>query len=218
LKQNGYKSNAIIATYSGYYNSKDAYKSIGFEKTLFLEESDNFKSRKGDKKIFDGDVYDYAVHQLKKQNLKAPYLYYILGMYGHFPYDRNLALRPDIVTTTHKDKRVGRIANQFYYRTKALAKYIETILTFDPDAIIFVSSDHIPPILTNGIKYKRQKNENIALLLNRGELVDINGRNYYDIPRLIWKLLKNDNSQLKNIDDKIYQEIYFKSLSQSLQP
>ncbi|MCK5539138.1 MAG: sulfatase-like hydrolase/transferase, partial [Bacteroidales bacterium] len=217
LKHNGYKSKADIATYSGYYNSKDAYKSIGFDEAVFLEESNDFEIRVGDKKIFDGDLYDYNLRTLKKQNLKTPYLHYALGMYGHFPYDRNLEFRPDIITTTHKDKRIHRIANQFYYRTKALANHIDNILSADPSSIIFVASDHLPPLLTNGIKYTRSQTDNIGLLLIDGKTININGLRYYDIPRLIWKLLKNNNEELTKINAKVYEEIYFKALSESLQ-
>ena len=217
LKQNGYKTKATIGSYSGYYNSKDAYKSIGFDKTIFLEESDDFQLIDGDERIFDGDLYDYNLRKLKEENIKTPYLNYVLGMYGHFPYERNLNLRPDIVTTTYKDLRIHRIANQFYYRTKTLVNYMDNILSYDPSAIIFVSSDHLPPLLTNGIKYTKSQTENIALLFVDGKAIDINGRHYYDIPRLIWKILNNDKKELKKIDTKVYEEIYFKALSESLQ-
>ncbi len=215
LKDNGYNTHANIATFSSYYNSKDGYKSIGFDKTIFLEESDDFKLRNGDKHIFDGDVYTYNIQTLKKKNLKSPYLLYTLGMYGHFPYDRNLKLRPDVITTTHKDKRINKVANQFYYRTKALADYIENILSFDPNSIIFVTSDHLPPLFNNGIKYSKSQKENIALLLVNGKKINIDGLHYYDIPRVILQYLNNDNKKLSSIDSKTYKDIYFKELSES---
>ena len=217
LKQNGYHTHATIATNSGYFNSKDAYKSIGFDETIFLEERDDFQQKAGDKHNFDGDVYDYNIKKLKEQKLKTPYLHYTLGMYGHIPYDRNLALRPDIITTTHKDKRVQRVANQFYYRTKALAHYIDAILSFDADAIIFISSDHLPALLNNGITYTKPQAENIALLLVDGKAVNIQGKHYFDIPRVIWKILQNDDIAFQEIDAKSREEIYFKALSESLQ-
>ena len=217
LKKNGYKTRANIATNSSYFNSNNAYRSIGISEVMFLEENDDFELRVGDKKIFDGDIYNYNLHELKEQNLKTPYLHYTLGMYGHFPYDRNLVLRPDIITTTHNDERINRIANQFYYRTNALAKYIDKILSADPLSIIFIASDHLPPILTNDIKYTKPKTENIALLLIDGKTIDINGLYYYDIPRVIWKQLKNDNVKLEKIDSKTYEDMYFKALSESLQ-
>ena len=216
LKKNGYSTHATIATYSGYYNSKDAYKSIGFDTIRFLEESSDFSRREGDRKIFDGDLYDDNIAALKRKTFHRPYLNYVLGMYGHFPYDRNLKLRPDVITVTHKDPRVRRITNQFYYRTKALAKYINQILALDPTAIIFVSSDHIPPIISKDIKYVKSQFENIALLLVGGKTIDINHYHQYDIPRIIWKRLTDDQSALQAIDDKTYETIYFKTLSKGL--
>ena len=86
---------------------------------------------------------------------------------------------------------MDRVANQFYYRTKALANYIDNILSVDPSSIIFITSDHLPPLLNNGIKYIKEKKENISLLLIDGKRIDINDLYYYDIPRLILKLLKS---------------------------
>ncbi len=217
LKRNGYRTFATIATGSCYYNSKDAYKSIGFDKTVFLEESDGFDDKKSDVKIFDGDMFEYDISVIKSKKLKKPYLLYSLGMYGHFPYKRDLLRHPDVIETTHKDRRVHKIANQFYYRTKALAEYIDTILKLDPKSIIFVCSDHLPPLLGDGIEYEKDKMQNIALLLFEGKPIDIDGYRYYDIPRLILKLLQGDDLKLKKIDDKTYEKIYFKVLSQSLQ-
>jgi len=217
LKKNGYSTYANIATYSGYYNSKEAYHSIGFDETIFLEESDDFQKNEDEEKIFDGDVYDYNIKKLKSNSYKKPYLHYTLGMYGHFPYERNIKKRVDVISTSYPDKRVERIANQFYYRTKALTKYIDNILEFDPNSIIYVTSDHIPPLLTNGVKYTKPQTENIAFLVVDGKAVDVNRRHYNDIPRLIWKLLRDDKTKLNEIDTVTYENIYFKALSESLE-
>jgi len=216
LKQNGYHTYANIATFSGYYNSKDAYKSIGFDNIDFLEESRDFTKREGDKHIFDGDVYNYIIKKIDKKYYKKPYLLYLLGMYGHFPYDRNKKLRPDIIKTNYKDKRISKIANQFYYRTKALGEYIDKILLKDPHSIIFVSSDHLPPLLNHGVEYKRTSKENIALLLVNGKAVDIDGFNYYEIPRIIINLLNNKSKQIKKIEDKKLEDLYFKTISDGI--
>jgi phosphoglycerol transferase MdoB-like AlkP superfamily enzyme len=216
LKQNNYSTYATIATNSSYFNSKSAYKSIGFDKSIFLEEQDDFHQNEGDEKIFDGDVYAYNMNHI--QRLKKPFLHYTLGMQGHFPYSRNLALRPDIVSTTFHDKRVHKIANQFYYRTKALAKYIHDILAYDPHSIIYITSDHIPPLLTNGVIYTKEKMTNIALLLIDGKQQNIEGYHYHDIPRILYKALCHDTSKLTKLDTKTEEDIYFKILSESLQP
>ena len=217
LKKNGYHTYAIIATYSGYYNSKEAYKSIGFDNTVFLEECKDFHKSDDDQKIFDGDMYRYILKKIHNKTYKKPFFCYALGMYGHFPYDRNLKKRADMINTTHKDKRVQKIANQFYYRTKALSEYLDAILKNDPNSIIYISSDHIPPLLTNGVSYLKSKKENISLLLINGKPIDVSKSHYYDIPRKIYGLINNDSAKLKNIDNNLYEDIYFKELSESLQ-
>ncbi len=138
-------------------------------------------------------------------------------MYGHFPYDRNLEKRADVISVSHKDKRVERIANQFYYRTKALALYIDTILKYDPASIIFVTSDHLPPLLTSEVKYTKSQMKNIAFLVVNKKAVDVSGQNYYQIPRVIWRVLDGNDFELNVIDTKIEEDIYFKVLSESLE-
>lgn len=216
LKHNGYSTVATIATYSGYYNSQAAYTSIGFDDIRFLEDRDDFQKSEGDKKIFDGDLYKYNIRLLETALKKEPYLLYSLGMYGHFPYARNLAQRPQRITTTHPDARVERIANQFFYRTKALASYIKDILEKDPHSVIFVSSDHIPPILDKNIEYKLDKFQNISLLLIDGKPVDISGYHYYEIPQVIVSILNRKKPQNRQLSKRQEEEIYFKILSESL--
>ncbi len=216
LKLNGYKSRAVIASTSNYFNSKQAYQSIGFDDIIFLEEVDSFKINKSDSRIFDGEVYDYNINNLKSKNIEQPYFSYVLGLYGHFPYDRNIKDRPSVITASHSDKRIERIANQFYYRTKALGNYIDNILRMDPKAIIYVSSDHLPPLLTNGLRYKKNLKNNIAMLLIDGKSIDINNLSYFEIPRLLINTLSNSKVKLNKFDSKQEEELYFKVLSESL--
>jgi len=152
LKANGYRALGTIATGFGYFNSKQAYKSLGLTDVVYLEEMG--LPRPGD-------------------------LNYLLGMYGHMPYDRNPVLRPDIIHATNpENETLNRIANQFYYRTRALAAYLEELLTIDPDSIIYVTSDHLPPIFGQTLRYAGDNYTNIALMLDSGEHIDVSGRHY----------------------------------------
>ena len=214
LKKNGYHTYATIATSSIYYNAKSAYKSLGFDDVQFLEETDDFHRQKNDSKIFDGDLYSYNIKQLHKNKFQQPYVSYLLGMYGHFPYNRNLKSRPDRIQTSATDDRIKRITNQFFYRTEALGTYIKSILSFDPHAIIFVSSDHLPPLFDKTIQYKLDKKTNIALLYCDQPL-DIISRYYYDIPRVIFHLLQKQNTKIEPLQKKQMRELYFKILSES---
>ena len=216
LSEQGYSNYASIATSSEYFNSIAAYGSIGLKHLQFLEETPSYSIRKGDAHIFDGDLFDYNIKRIKSFPKNKPYLLYTLGMYGHIPYQRN-KVRPSIIFPSTKDHRVKRIANQFYYRTKALAKYIDEILTIDPHAIIYISSDHLPSILNAGIKYKKERKINIALLLIDGKNVPINGLRFYQVPRYLWHYLNDTHTEFKdNHSREEEKNVYFKALSQSL--
>jgi phosphoglycerol transferase MdoB-like AlkP superfamily enzyme len=216
ISQAGYQTYASIATSSEYFNSISAYGSIGLKHLEFLEETPNYKPKEGDAHIFDGDLFDYNIQRIKTFPIDKPYVFYTLGMYGHIPYQRN-KIRPSIIFPSSKDHRIKRIANQFYFRTKALAKYIDQILALDPSAIIYVSSDHLPSILNSGIRYKKDKKYNIALLLIDGKNVPIDGLKYYQVPRYLWQILHSNHQKFKNIYTKKEEKsFYFKVLSESI--
>lgn len=214
LKDNGYEVLALSASGPEYFNKKLAYRSLGIVGAHFLEDSGLKKY--GDRHIFDGDLFDYNIKiimDMMKYSSK-PIFNYVLGVYGHMPFARNIDIRPDVIQTTSNDKRIHRISNQFYYRTKALAKYIKTLIEIDPSSIIYITSDHLPGILGNNIQYIKDKNVNISLLFNAGEHVNVSGRYYYEIPWLIWDILteeENDRTLMVNMED-----LYYKALAESL--
>ncbi|SFV71624.1 Cyclic beta-1,2-glucan modification transmembrane protein [hydrothermal vent metagenome] len=214
LNRHGYQNYASIATSSEYFNSILAYKSIGLEHFEFLEETKDFEIREGDKHIFDGDLFAYNLKKIQALPKDKPYLFYTLGMYGHIPYERN-KLRPSIIFPSSEDHRIKRIANQFYYRTRALGKYIDEILALDPHAIIYVSSDHLPAIVNDGIKYKKDRKVNIAFLLVEGKNISLDGLPFYHVPRYIWELL-NERKFIDKHDRDAEKSLYFKVLSESL--
>ena len=220
LRDYDYFTSAMIATDSYCFNSRNAYKSIGFEQTIFLEEDQEFKKTPGDKRIFDGDVYEYNLKKLKSslQNGKKPILNYILGMYGHASYRRNIDERPDVIESSHPDKRIDRVANQFYYRTKSLAYFLDQLIQIDPHSIILVISDHLPPLLNNNIEYKKDKYDNIALLLSDTRKTDISGKKYFEIPWIIWDILSGANNRhgIRNITNLEMQTIYFQILAECM--
>lgn len=190
LKANGYRALGTIATGFGYFNSKQAYKSLGLTDVVYLEEMG--LPRPGDRRVFDGDLFQANLRRVSKHiaDGKGPIFNYLLGMYGHMPYDRNPVLRPDVIHATNlENATLNRIANQFYYRTRALAVYLEELLTIDPDSIIYVTSDHLPPIFGQTLRYAGDNYTNIALMFDAGERVDVSGRRYYEIPWLLWDRL-----------------------------
>ena len=212
-----YNAIATVATGSKYYNSRQAYRSMGFREVRFLTETKDFVKVKGDDLIFDGDLLADNLVQVRKHLGKGrgPIFNYVLGMYGHFPYNRNLQRRPDVIEIVGKDETFKRVANQFYYRTKALAEYLQELSRIDPQSLVLVISDHLPPLLNEGAEYIKGNHANIALFLNGGVAEDISGRKYYQLPWLIWDHLTGKPIE-RNITDTDMETMYFKVLAESI--
>jgi len=219
LKQQGYQASATIAPGKEYYNTVLAYESLGFAEVEFLQDDKSFPETPGDHRIFDGDVFDYNLAKLKTRTEKGegPVLNFILGMYAHYPYRRNKKLRPDLIEVRPNIDKAERIVNQFYYRTRALGNYITNLLEADPDCLICVVSDHLPPVVTDFWRYDYQadKQVNIAMMLNGSEIVDISGLRYYEIPWLIWDLLAGQ-LRSREISPEDMEKFYFETMRSSV--
>ena len=217
LRSQNYYAQATIAPSSEYFNSKRAYQSLGFDKVLYLQDDNLLKRDSDDETIFDGDLLDYNLKFIINHMAtnRQPLFNYVLGMYGHLPFERNIKKRPDVVSNVHSDERLSRITNQFYYRTKALAMYLDQLTRIDPNAIIFITSDHLPSILGSQIHYKLNNKMNIALMLNGGKNSEINNKGLYQIPWLIWDKLSFQSLD-RAMDESKMDELYFTLLSQSL--
>ncbi len=216
LDKCGYTTIATIASTSAVYNSQQAYTSLGIQDIVFLGEDEEMLKKAYDKDIFfDGDVFDYNLQRIIPiLQQKRPLLNYILGIYGHAAYGRDKEKRPDVFTIkTSKD--MLSIINQFYYRTRALADYLEKLRELDPTALIYITSDHLPPILGHNIHYKFDKYVNIALLLNAGKPVDVSGKKYYQIPWLIWDILTETQTERPK-DPNELSNLYWKVLTKSV--
>ncbi|RLA08912.1 MAG: hypothetical protein DRQ51_00740 [Gammaproteobacteria bacterium] len=217
LNKNNYKSMAIIGATPTYFNSRVAYKSLGFDEVLFLQDDKNFNKNTGDIYVFDGDLFKLNLKKIKKHlsTGSQPLFNYVLGIYGHMPYHRNKQKRPDIIKiSNHKNSNTTNISNQFYYRTYALSQYIKSILSIDSNAIILIASDHIPPILSNTIKYKYNKFINVAILMDGTTPINISGSKHYELPHIVYDIL---TQKPKNTDiDKKMQQLYYKALYQSI--
>jgi len=217
LKNNNYQTIATIATGKGYFNSVKAYKSLGFEKVYFLEEEKDYIEKNGDKHIFDGDVFKYNIYKIQEllSSNNLPIFSYVLGMYGHFPYDRNKQKRMDIINIKQKDGNIKKILNQFYYRTEAIGNYIKKLQEISPNSIIYITSDHLPPLLNDDIKYKYNKHINISILLKDDKIINVTGKKYYEIPWLIWDILIQNKTK-RTINDVLMQKLYFKAMAESI--
>ena len=144
-----------------YYNRLKAYKTIGFSDMKF---GDRYTKIQGGIKtddapagwLFDGSLYKQNIEMVKDLLAKGqPIFNYVLTAYGHYPFERDENKRPDMTSIESVPDEVNRLVNQMYYRVKALDHYVKALKDIDPDALIVIVGDHLPPLTNGRKKYDR---------------------------------------------------------------
>ncbi len=205
LAKGGYHTMATNAYKPDFFNSINAYKGLGFKKSYYPREY--AKGREtylttgdvtGEKYMFDGELLrqnlDF-IREWKKANPGVPLFNYINSIYGHFPHQMNAEKRPTLIDVKGaiKDGHLESCINQFYYRTEALAGFLNEIKTDDPESLVILISDHLPWVY--GIEtYKKlgyaAKEKNFDLInrvffFQAGKAVQYETIHHYDVPDLI---------------------------------
>lgn len=211
LSQAGYRTTVSNGYDPSFFNAVNAYKGIGFTEQFFpIEFSPNSPTylAMGD---ITGEIYMFD-SVLFSENLKfvaehlqnkphQPLLNYVLTMYGHSPHVLNKTKRPQITKLIAKlqDPQLERVANQFFYRSEAIADYVEGLLAIDRESLIIIVSDHLPPL--QGLGTYRQlgylDNRQNSLYLNRlivvenGVVTALPTIHHYDIPQVVLNYLSS---------------------------
>jgi phosphoglycerol transferase MdoB-like AlkP superfamily enzyme len=220
LAQAGYSTMASNSFEPNYFNATKAYSGIGFENIYFPVEYANVRATYltiGDESedegyIFDGDLFDQNlgfVAKTLRENPGRPLLNYVLGIYGHAPHDIDTQRRPLVlsVNTSHRDQQLLRASNQYWYRTQAIAHYVRALIKLDPQSLIVIVSDHLPPLDEGEKSYQDfgylnnvtdAKHLNRILVVEDGKVVRHNLIHHYDVPSLIYDYLTNQSFCAKN--------------------
>jgi len=206
LSQGGYQTTVTNSFVPDFYNSTNAYAGIGFDKIYFPQEyavaRDTYFSN-GDVTdemyIFDGVLLSqnlaYISKQIKEQK-DTPIFNYILSIYGHTPHGINTDKRPKVITvdSSLKDEQLTNSINQFHYRTKAIAEYINALIQVDPKSLIILVSDHLPALTYGPNSYKELQyldggeeaiHMNRIYIIEDGVATQYNTIHHYDIPRIV---------------------------------
>ena len=221
LGENGFESFCSCTTVPGIYNSDRAYASLQFDHVLYKGEENSYLISPPDDESW---FYDGA---LFKQNLEfldtkpagnKPYLNYIMSIYGHTPHGRDKKLRPDVLFPTHADSgdsasdMITDACNQCYYRTHELSLFLDKMMEQDPDSIIILFSDHMPPIDNGSLEYFGSKDGNWKkvpyLMFDRGELVTAPADSLYDLHYLVLHSLGAEKDLLKPSDELLTERYY----------
>jgi phosphoglycerol transferase MdoB-like AlkP superfamily enzyme len=207
----GYRTVASIATSPKYYNSTLAYQGMGFREQYFPKEfvpkSDTYlelDDTVGKQHLFDGSLLsqNHAFISGETEE-KRPVLNYVLGMYGHHYFYRNEEKRPPVISTGSGVDEIERLVNQYHYRTKAIADYLEALMKDGREHMIVIVSDHLPT-LVKGIRGRdlydelgylnnvpRSKFHNQLIIVRNGQFVKYEKMQHFNIYRVVLDYLSD---------------------------
>jgi phosphoglycerol transferase MdoB-like AlkP superfamily enzyme len=214
LAQAGYSTIVSNAFEPNYFNGTKAYTGIGFEKIYFPREygsaSPSYLTARNvsddEQYMFDGDLFDQNlafIAQTLHDRPGQPILNYVVGTYGHEPHDIDTEKRPLLLSmnSAHKDEQLLRAMNQYWYRTQAIAHYLRALIKLDPNSLIIIVSDHLPP-LDRGLKsyndfryldnVQDSTHLNRILVVEKGKLVRRKTIHHYEIPFLVYGYLTSN--------------------------
>ena len=150
----GYRTVATQSYKPDFFNSEKAYRSLGFQETNFptafagsrptylqYDDTEHY--------IFDGDLLTQNLAYVQKlMTGDRPFLNYVLGVYGHLPHETDVKRFPPKVDVVGvgKNSQTYLAIQQFYYRAGAVADYVQKLRELDPNGLIVIISDHLPPL------------------------------------------------------------------------
>jgi len=214
LRQAGYATYASNAYMPDYFNTIKAYTGIGFDKIYFAREfapdRETYLTAQNISEdedfLFDGDLFDQNlafVARTLKGHPGQPILNYVLTIYGHEPHDIDTDRRPLVLSMNapHQDLQLLRAANQYWYRTQAIAAYVRGLIKLDPNSLIILVSDHVPPLDEGTDSYEDFRyldniddsiHMNRILVVENGKVVRHQTIHHYQVPSLIYDYLTQE--------------------------
>jgi phosphoglycerol transferase MdoB-like AlkP superfamily enzyme len=207
LQLAGYQTMASNAYKPSFFNTPKGYKGMGFAKMYFPREYVNDSSSYltiGDTSGEDGYMFDGTVFAenlefiapLIKDKTNPPLFNYVLTIYGHMPHILNEQKRPKILkmVSAFKDPHLEMSANQLFYRSEAVADYVNRLLEIDEKSLIILVSDHVPPGLFGRVSYEKMRylnNKDDFIHMNRimviedGKVKKLATIHHYDVPAMV---------------------------------
>lgn len=206
----GYHSSASNAYKPNFFNAIAGYQGAGFSASYFPKEFSPagdtylaFGDPGVEEYLFDQELFEQNLAYVEKylrENPEKPLFNYLMTIYGHTPHILNPEIRPEHIEliSDYSDDHLSRSTNQFYYRTEAIAKYVKSLISLDPDSLIILISDHVPPLRNGPNTYealaymdgaKDAYYHNRLAIINRGQPKVWPLIHHYDIPAMILNYL-----------------------------
>ena len=206
LEKAGYRTVATNAYKPNFFNALPAYQGLGFGEIYFPTEYSGsrdsyFSANDGSKDdfLFDGSLFKQNLAFVARalgEHEPRPLFNYIMAIYGHTPHDLDEPLRPERLQleSDYQDDHLHRAANQYYYRTEAIAEYVSKLLELDSNSLIIIVSDHVPPLRNGPNTYRElaymdniedSYYYNKLLIIDNGQPVVYNRMRHFDFPDVV---------------------------------
>jgi hypothetical protein len=221
LQKSGYQTISSRGFKPFFFNSIAAMKAMGFEENYYATEyAPNRKTYlstgdvSAEKYMFDTHLFDQNLEFLKERMASEPdkpILNYVLTIFGHFPFKLDESIRPRVIKPlgpADADEELNILLNQIYYRSEATARYVEQLIEVDPEALIVLISDHLPPLRKGINEYERLgylageeggNHQTLLAVIDRGKPLKVGKQHHYNLPQLIYQLL-SDNEYCNKAD------------------
>lgn len=206
----GYRSVASNAYKPNFFNALSAYRGVGFSESYFPREFSGAEESYlsvGDvgveEYLFDRPLFEQNLRFVQnhhRDNPEQPLFNYVLTIYGHTPHLIDTDRRPERIEleSHYPDDHLSRAVNQFYYRTEAIAEYLNQLIEIDRESLIILVSDHVPPLRNGPNTYKALQyldNREQSYYYNRLAVLE-NGKakvypplNHYELSTLVLNYL-----------------------------
>ena len=218
LKSYGYKTIASQPMYGSFFNIEKAYKSLGFEKSFLTPNFDMSDMNNGwlsDESFF-LQHFEFIKNSLVDEK---PILNYLFAVGCHSGLGQNKSY--ELLIEYPKSKILEEFLNCNTKSLQHLIEYINKIKSLDPDSLIIILPDHIPPGIpaysyTNAgyscdMSKKLICEREVKIILIDDNLdIDLKKKyfSYYEIPEIIINQISN-----RTLCKKIKCSIFNKNIS-----
>ncbi len=138
----GYSTQASHANQTTSWSRNRAYDFLGFSRfnaarSFEIDDTDELF-------LADASFYRQNIVHLDEARSATPTFNYLVSLSSHWPYRRNKARRPDVVTVSPEDNQLRDYVNGLHYSSAAFSDWVEEVRKRDPDALIVAYGDHAP--------------------------------------------------------------------------
>jgi hypothetical protein len=144
LAESGYVTLASHPNVAAFWNRVNAYRRVGFQ--TYWSQNDFELDDMNREMLSDASLYRQVLARIRPLlEAGTPLFNYILTFSGHLDYPLGPS-RPPVVTAGSAEPLVAPYANNLYYKSRELMEFLAALHDADPDGIVIVFGDHLPPL------------------------------------------------------------------------